>query len=132
MMAHLKYALAALALLAFAKVSEAQISGNVAVEVTVLTRDGAPITGAQITLRQNVLNGPIFSTGVETDVNGFAALEATIPGPTISNEVDVQCSIARKRGNWRQTISLYSELQADRVYTRTVFLSLPKGYATCD
>ena len=131
-MTGLKIPLATLAFLACANVSQAQINGNVAVEIIVLTKDGTPINGAQITLRQSVLNGPTFSTGLETDVNGFGALEATVPGPTIGNAVDVQCVIARKRANVKQTINLYSELQTDRIYSRTVYLNVPRGYTSCD
>ena len=118
--------------LAAATPAFAQISGNIAVEITVRTlSDSKPVNGAGVFLNQ-ILNGSSAGTSMETDSNGFVALEAVPASPTVFNTVEINCRIARKRVNLTQTIYLFSHLQTDRLYTRTVYLNLPKGYSNCD
>lgn len=118
----------------FATVSGAvaQVSGDIAVEVEVLNkRTGRPLENASVYLFQTAGTSSTGG-GFFTDANGFIAVEAPpFPGATI-NHLEILCRDGRRRRNYTQIVSLYAELQTDRIYHRRIYLDVPSKLDHCD
>lgn len=69
----------------------AQASGIVAVEITVLSKQSKPLSGATAYLYQSIPPGSGASTGAFTDASGVATILAPELAETDGNVVDVLC-----------------------------------------
>lgn len=110
--------------------AHAQANGITAVEITVLSKQSKPLSGATAYLYQSIPPSSGASTGAFTDASGVATILAPELAETDGNVVDVLC-MDKKGMRYSQRISLYPTLRTDRIYYRTVYLDTPSTLTTC-
>lgn len=92
---------------------------------------GAPLQNVQVVVVRHLGNG-LFDFGhTLTDKGGLYTLSMVVGGPEAPTDLYIECTPTKSGKLIRYTTEFYSIVVPARVYTRDLYVRLPKGDSQC-